>query len=182
MIQINDKARYVASTHDDKTYVLCDFLLDPRSYLSEEDQKELKNNCNVQISAKTKQKLLALCETPAANYSPVWNFEACWRSECPVTNEKYLDPLFEEIKKRYPNKQLMINSNVTTYAIGDWFADKKYCEEYGIKNAQVFNQNENDSVKEITEGKTYIIIGDQAFRDKVQAKMKGNSQLFYYPV
>lgn len=175
--------RYTVIIREDKTYVVCDFLLDPRSYLSEEDRKELKSNSNVQISEKTKQKFLSLCETSTAKHTAIWNFNLGLPIECSVTNEKYVDPLFEEIKKRYPDKKLMINSNVTTHAFGDWFADKKYCEEYGIKNAQVLIQNlVKDPNREMTEGKTYIVIGDEVFRDKVKAVMKAGSEWHYYPL
>lgn len=186
-IRVTARAEYVTSTHDDKTYVSCNFVLDPRSYLSEEDLKELEKNSKTQISTKTKEKLLTLCETPAAKYSPVWNFEAVWRVECPVTNKKYLDPLFEEIKKRYPNKKLMINSNVSTHDTDStWSTDKKYCEKYGIKNARILIQNlVKDLAKELSSevntSENYIVIGDEAFRDKVKSMLKGECEWHYYP-
>ncbi len=165
--------------------VICYFYLTPRDYLSAKDFKELKKNPNTQIAETPKQKLLTLCETIPAKNSSLWEFRAAWYPDCPETNKKYLDPLFEEIKSRYPNKKLVISSELTTYKTkSSWDAVMEHCEDNGIENYQILQQNlmEEKLTIRFKEGKNYIVFGDGAFRDKVQAKMKGSSQLFYYPV
>lgn len=160
-----------SSSYEEKGRVLliCDFLFDSRVYLNEEDRLNLEKDPNAQISDKTKAELLAYCETKFAQQVKVWNFNAQWRVECPKTNGKFLDPLFEEIKKKYPEKQLLIQSNVTQHAgESHWRTSEEYIKEFGINDAQIIKQTIIEPAEisdRLKKHSNYIIIGDQAYQD-----------------
>lgn len=159
------------SSYEEKGRVLliCDFLFDPRVYLNEEDHENLKQDPHAQISNNTKAELLAYCETKFAQQVKVWNFNASWRVECPKTNEKFLDPLFAEIKEKYPDKQLLIQSNVTQHAgESHWQTSDKYIKQFGIDDAQVIKQTVIEPVEIedfLRTHSNYIVIGNQSYQD-----------------
>ena len=143
-----------------KHFVLCNFMFDPRVYLDKDDVPR--------ISEKTLNELLSYCKTPAAQKCLVWNFNACSRVECQKLNGKYLDSFFEAVKKTYPDKKLIIDSNLSSHHNMDkWELSDKYCKEYGLPNAQSFNQSITKS-GEIAEHfrnvDNYIVVGDQSYQ------------------
>lgn len=152
-----------------RVLLICDFLFDPRVYLNQEDYENLEKNPQAQISDKTKAELLAYCDTKIAQQVKVWNFNAAWRVECPKTNEKFLDPLFEEIKKKYPEKQLLIQSDVTQHAgESHWRTSDEYIKEFGINDAQIIKQTIIEPAEisdRLKKHSNYIVIGDQAYQN-----------------